>query len=263
MPLDIEKGDNLFELIFELDRRLQAAQNHSSPSINLIDAYKYLDSVMIGVKDKQPDVVDTVFLKLVDFFIKCNCNYKRLQLSQFLTQSTWLSSVKIRSECLKRLCLLWDNSIFGDFETCSQILNFMSSCTILFFDQSASFGLFYESFINLKSLSAGGTIFGSSTIFTCSLFIEKLFDSLNENLKGDENNLKEIISVSKFASSTILFVLNDKIILKEYENDKILEKELYRILIICNLIENFDNSNLLKKLPENIKESLSNLLIYF
>lgn len=260
MTLVIEKGDNLFELIFELDRRLQAAQNHSSPSISLIEAYKDVDSVLIAAKDKQPDVVDTVFLKLVDFFIKCNCNYKRLQLSYFLSQSTWLSIVKSRSEALRRLCQLWDNSFFGDFETCSQILNLMSSCTIIFFDQSASFGLFYESFINLNS--AGGAVFGPSTISTCSLFIQKLFDSLNETLKGDENKLKELISVSKFASSTILIVLNDKI-LKEYEEDEILQKELYRILIICNLIENFDNSNLLKNLPQNIKKSFSNLLIYF
>lgn len=262
MTLVIEKGDNLFELIFELDRRLQAAQNHSSASINLIEAYIYLDSVLIAAKDMQPDVVDTVFLKLVDFFIKCNCNYKRLQLSQLLCNSTWLSSVKSRSESLRRLCQLWDNSFIGDFETCSQILNFMSSCTILFFDQSASFGLFYESFINMNSSGVGGTVFGPVTICTCSLFIQKLFDSLNETLKGDENKLSELISISKFASSTILILLNDKI-LKEYEEDESLTKELYRILIICNLIENFDNSNLLKKIPENIKKSLSNLLIYF
>jgi hypothetical protein len=255
MSLVIEKGDDLFELIFELDRRLQAAQNYSSPLINLTEAYKYLDSVLIAAKDKQPDIVDTVFLKLVDFFIKCNCNYKRSQLSSYLSESTWLSTVKSRSEALRRLCQLWDNSFIGDFETCSQILNFMSSCTILFFDQSAAFGLFYESFINLDTV--GGSVFGPGTIFTCSLYIQKLFDSLNENLRGDEKKLVELILISKFASSSLSVALNDKII-KEYK-DKILQNELYRILIICNIIDdNFDNSSLL-----NQKEIFSNLLIYF
>lgn len=254
--LTIEKGDNLFELIFELDRRLQSAQNHSSPSANLIEAYNYLDSVLIAAKDKQPDVVDTVFLKLVDFFIKCNCNYKRKLLSSNLSQSTWLSVVKSRQEALKRLCVLWDNSIQCDFETCSQILVFMSACTNLFFNQPASFGLFYEAFVHLNSV--GGAVFGLAAISTCSLFLQKLFDSLNESLKGDEIILEELISVAKFASSIILETLNQE---KEYENDQNSRKEFYRILIICNILKG--SSSFPEKLPEDIKESFSNLLIYF
>ena len=254
MTLTIEKGDNLFELIFELDRRLQTAQNHSSPSVNLFEAYNYLDSVLIAAKDTQPDVIDTVFLKLVDFFIKCNCNYKRSQLSILLSQSTWLSIVKSRTEALRRLCQLWDNSISGDFETCSQILNLMSSCKYLFFDQSASFGLFYEALLNLDSV--GGTVFGPAAISTCSNFFQKLFDSLKKNLKSNEKNLEELISISKFASSTILTVLNSKLI-EEYEDDS-LKKELYRILIISSILEG-DDSKL--ELPEDIKKTFSNILI--
>lgn len=259
MSLVIEKGDNLFELIFELDRRLQTAQNHSSPSVNLAEAYKYLDSFLFAAKDKQPDVVDTVFLKLVDFFIKCNCNYKRLQLSGYLNHSnsnTWLSFVKSKSEALRRLCQLWDNSIIGDFETCAQILNFMSSCKILFFDKSAAFGLFFESFNNLNTV--GGSVYGTGAVLTCSSFIQKLFDSLNENLKiGDEKKLEELILISKFVSSTLLTILNDKII-KEYQ-DETIQKELYRIYLICNIMEGNNNINLL----QISDESISNLLIYF
>lgn len=256
MTIDIEKGDNLFELIFELDRRLQTAQNHSSPSANFLEAYKYLDSVLSAAKDKQPDVVDTVFLKLIDFFIKCNCNYKRSLLSTSLSQNnSWLYVCKSKSEALRRLCQLWDQSILYDFETCSQILIFMSSCSELFFNQTASYGLFYESF-SLLNNSVVGSVIGPAAILTCSRYFQMLFDSLNHFLrtKRDEIELDELISLAKFASSTILPVLTEVTIA---EDNIVLER--YRIIIICHIIIGAQPP----VLPEKLKETFSNLLIYF
>lgn len=256
--LDIEKGDNLFELIFELDRRLQIAQNRSSPLKKMIEAFRYLDEVLVVAHLKQPDVVDTIFLKLVDFFIKCQCNYKRQELSKLISRSIWIKSLKNRREVIKRLCQLWDHCIAFDFETCLQIINFASSCTEIFYHHTEIYAIFYEA-LNLYH-TAAGTVFGSKTIFTCSLYIQKLFEALNSCLKvGNElnyYNLKDLIPIAKFSALIILEVYEKEFIhirLKDHNENL----ELKRIMMICSII--LGKNIRLDSLPDE----LSTLLIYF
>lgn len=254
MRLDIERGDNLFELIFELDRRLQIAQNHSSPLKNMIEAYQYLDQVLVAAHLKQPDVVDTVFLKLVDFFIKCQCNYKRQNLSKLLSNSIWIRSIKNGSEALKRLCQLWDQSVVCDFETCFQIINFLSGCKETFYNQTEVYGIFYEA-LNLSHTTAG-TVFAPTTAITCSLYIQMLFEALKSSLK-DEAALKQLIPVAKFASSILLEVQKNVLQDESLINEKA-SLEMIRIVIICSIIAG-------RKIPcyKNLPSEFSNLLIYF
>lgn len=255
---NFEKGDNLFELIFELDRRLQRAQNFSSPISFLIEAYEYLDAVLMQAIKKQPDLIDTVFLKLIDFFIKCNSNHKRSKLNSILKNNQWIYLVKNRSEALKRLSFFWNVSVVaGDYEAGLQILNFMENCQVLFFNQTSAYGIFYEAFSG--SDSVGTVVYESGVIFTCSIYFQKLFQLLNSSLLN-ETKLEELIPISKFAAALILNVIEIEID-RKFENH-LVRIEFYRILIICAAIDDNFSEIVLKNLPEDLKLLFSDLLLY-
>ena len=258
MISSIEKGDNLFELIFELDRRLQSSQNHSSPLLNLKNVFSYMETVLIAAMNTQPDVVETVFLKLVDFFIKCNCNYKRSFISEMLTLNPpWISVIKQnRLESIRRIVILWDQSILNDFETCLQILNFISSCSEIFYLQSISYGILFDAFDSFGSVS--GFIFESSVINTTCSYLQKLFDLLNSELSLYSDVPNEIVSFSVLAAT----IIQKSIYYKNIENlkDPILKAKMYKIFILTSLIKGEECPSFL---PIEIKETFKNLLIYF
>ena len=255
---NFEKGDNLFELVFELDRRLQKAQNFFSPISFLIEAYEYLDAVLVRAIKTQPDLIDTVFLKLIDFFIKCNCNHKRSKLNSLLKNNQWMYLVKNRSEALKRLSCFWDASaLAGDYEAGLQILNLMENCHILFFNQTSAYGIFYEAFSGLDPV--GSVVYESGVILACSLYLQKLFQLLNSSLLN-ETKLEESIPISKFAAALILNVIEIEID-RKFENNSV-RIEFYRILIICAAIDDNFTEIVLKNLPEDLKLLFSDLLLY-
>ena len=251
----IEKGDNLFELIFELDRRLQSSQNRQSPLSNLLDTFSYLEIILGQV---QTDIIDTIFLKLINFFIKCNCNYKRLVTTQFLLNSSkvvksdstnWMIKVSLNNsiESLKRICSLWDYSFASDFETCNQILNLFKSCSSIFYSQPAVYGIFFESF-NEEFLDS------SILISTTLEYFEHLFDSL-KGIACDSviEDPDVFIKNSNFSS---LIIQNSKV--SKYFNDKNLGKDAYKIVLIASIMSGKRTIDF----PNGVKESLTDLIQY-
>lgn len=238
-----------FDLIFELDRQLQIAQNHSSPLETLEQAYTFLDTFLTT----HTDDVDTVFLKLVDFFIKCNCNYKRSFISNNVKYAKWLTLVKKNKlEAIRRICSLWDQSVLSDYESCLQILNFLSATSEIFFDQPASFGIFFEAFSSHGSVAF--SIYERSLLEACSSHFQKLFDTLtNEsNFLSNELDLDELVDFSKFVSLMISSVVDEIAISHE---------QVYKIQILTSIFTG-NNTEKLANLPQKLKEIYSNLLIY-
>lgn len=273
--IKIEKGDNLFELIFELDRRLQSSQNRQSPLQSLLETFKYLETVLKQVQED--DVIDTLFLKLIDFFIKCNCNYKRLSTCKFLEEqsksdsgsgsgsgsrslsssssssssrssSSWMKKVSQNNsiETLKRICSLWDFSFSSDFETCNQILNLLNSCSSIFYSQPAIYGIFFESFSE--------QFLDSSILISVTLnCFEKLFEALKlETSSSSSANAKGFDSIQadafiKNSNFSALIIQNSNI--SKYFNNEKFRKDSYQIVLITSII----SGKRLIEFPNDIK----------
>ena len=239
----IEKGDDLFNLIFELDRRLQSSQTRNSPLALLLETFGHLERIL-GQPINNDDVVDTIFLKLVDFFVKCNCNYKRLETSKFFSKFSddscdWMAKISSNNlqESLKRISSLWDQSVISDYETCNQILIFFSACSQIYFDQSTVYGIFYESFES-DFLDSYKTV--EVTL--------KYFEKLHVHLKRNVASLSESDSLIKNANFSALIIQNSKI--SKYFNDKELRNDAYKIILITSII----SGKCSIEIPSDIKE---------
>lgn len=238
---NFEKGDDLFDVLFELDRKLQTAQQTVTSTTFLTETYGYIDAMMLRAIQTQPDIIDPVFLKLVDFFIKCNSNYKRSKLSHMMkSSSAWLDYVKSKSEAFRRICQLWDSTVSTDFEASRQILLFMASCHQCFHTLSASYGIFYEALESGgEDESIGGkVIFQDLAISTCAIYIRSLFKE------------SDLVAIKNFASlaifHAILPLISDDASTYLYtKNDKLQE-----ILFICTNL----NPSLSKKLLKSLNK---------
>lgn len=276
--IKIEKGDNLFELIFELDRRLQSSQNRQSPLQSLLETFKYLEIVLKQVQED--DVIDTLFLKLIDFFIKCNCNYKRLSTCKFLEEqsksdsgsgtgsgsmslsssssssrssssslasrssSSWMKKVSQNNsiETLKRICSLWDFSFSSDFETCNQILNLLNSCSSIFYSQPAIYGIFFESFSD--------QFLDSSILISVTLnCFEKLFEALKLETSASAKGFDSIQADAFIKNSNFSALIIQNSNISKYFNNEKFRKDSYKIVLITSII----SGKRLIEFPNDIK----------
>lgn len=265
---DIQKGDNLFDIVFEFDRQLQVAQKYDSPVVFLVEIYGSLEEFLVQAARTQTEVVDTIFLKLIDFFIKCNCNYKRYKLSQLLNGPqtlVWSKGVTNRSESLKRLCHFWDFSVAnGDYEAELQILSIFDSCTCIFFDLPAIYGVFSEAFTVLDPVAF--MTYRESLVNSCSKCLQALHAALNEKivlLSGcpeTEREFDKLVELSKFAARLVL-----RPVVELVEQKKMIDFaniEIYRIILICALVSDvWDNERIRGLIPEQALKEL--LLVYF
>lgn len=249
----INKGDDLFELIFELDRRLQSAQTRQSPLQNSLETFKYLEVILEQVQDKNfdSDLVDTIFLKLIDFFIKCNCNYKRIFTSKFLQSSS--SSLKLKlsknsiEASLKRICSLWDFSVSSDFETCNQILNLLNSCSSIFYAQPTIYGIFFESFSD--DFLDDSEILISATL-NC---FEKLFEDLKVKVLLESDNNPNDDSFIKNSNFSALIIQNSQI--SKYFDHETLRRDSYKIILLTSII----SGRKIHEFPYDIRIQFSDL----
>lgn len=200
-----EAGDNLFEVIFEIDRKLQHAQQSLVPISNLQESLKFLDSVMVALEDRQTESSDSIFMKLIDCFCRCNNNAKREHISTFLKECKFIPFLNApQSEVLKRLKLLWDNSIQQDYETCRQILMLLQSTIRLFFSNKIFYALLYEALDADISGPMGHFTYQQEAVKlsqlakqSCLAYIYELEQTKNQD------GLEQFLTVYKFADSII------------------------------------------------------------
>ena len=270
-PKSIEKSDKLFELIFELDRRLQSSQNRQSPLSNLLETFEYLEIISSRLGS---ETIDTIFLKLIDFFIKCNCNFKRFELSKFLRLSgnNWIIRISSKNvkESLKRISSLWDQSILTDFETCNQILILFKDSLQIYFDQPTVYGIFFESFME--------EFLDSFNLISVTLkYFEKLFEELKLALAELQESQVENPTTPKLtypsthphthshtdldvfiknSNLSALIIQNSNI--SKYFHDKNLRKDSYKIVLIASII----SGKFTIEIPNDLKDSFPDLIQY-
>ncbi len=195
----IESGDNLFEIIFEIDRKLQHSQQPLAPISSVRKALAELAKVLIALEDKQPDSSSSIFLKLVDCFIRCSSNSKRQEISLFLQLTPLLKQhlTSPQAEAFKRLKMFWDTCFGSDFESCRQILLFLNATIEFFYRHKPLYALLFEALNEQLSGQTGSYVYAAEA--------NKLFEDSQSILVSEiqrtshQDTLESLLILYKFA----------------------------------------------------------------
>lgn len=201
-----EAGDNLFEVIFEIDRKLQHAQQPLVPLSGLMEAMHEIERVLLALTDNQPESSNSIFLKLIDCFCRCVSNSKRQEIATFLAEKPailrHLSAPQ--TEAFKRLRALWDSSLGRDFETCRQILRLFAATLPLFFLCKPFYALLYEALDEDISGRIGALVYAADAQrlleSTVPLFRGKL-DALYA--KNDQESMESLLQLYYFSQQVM------------------------------------------------------------
>jgi hypothetical protein len=200
MSSSFEAGDNLFEIIFEIDRKLQHVQQPLIPLSKLREALKEIEQIIQRLEDKQPDTSNSIFLKLIDCFIRCSSNAKRQNISSFLQEhSSALRHLPApQPEAFKRLKSFWDSCFASDFEACRQVLLFLNVTIDLFFLHRPLYALLFEALNEDLSGPIGAFVYRAEAgkLFeSCTLL---LIAQMNQT-KADQDSLESLLQLYKFS----------------------------------------------------------------
>jgi hypothetical protein len=171
--------DGLFDLLFTVDRRLQAAASATGTRRVLEEALDFVTSVLFNRAAQDDDLADQVFLKLVTFFVSCSgpsANFKRSVLVQneIWTKCLAIMAISSGDEAFRRLHMLWTRAVIEtDAATCRQILSFCERLAVIFVKVPGVFGLLRDS-LSWKTVNPITVVVFGAEAIQASFSIAKL-----------------------------------------------------------------------------------------